>query len=485
VKHFSSRGRAAFLSLGASFVACSSGGSSTPPDAGVIVIEAGSHKHDSGGHDAAPDSKAEAGDHGAVSTTYPAFTVDMPSIVANQGTVLKSPVIVTVTWPAQDSNAATWEAMGDAIGSSTYWSATTAAYGVGSATSGSSNHVRMTEPLPSSMSYYALADVVSAALGVKADGGVPDAGSADAGDAGANPAWPAPTSAGGNVQTIYALFVPAGVSVVDPGSGMPLCTEGGLGYHDNVTLGSGAPVAYAVTLECSGQTVPDLEETVAHEYVEAATNPYPSTSSLGYVGFDADHLSWALYTGFNDELADACQNWAASYYQESSSFPYWVQRSWSNVHAAAGYDPCAPRAAVAYQGITLFPAQQSTVMVNLTDIGLSTMSTKGFTAQVGQTVTFQVGFYSDASTGPWTIGYDFPSMTQLFNTMGATVTNGAATVTIDKTSGQNGEKANISVTPTTAGPLGFQLMAITWDPPTGAAASMYLPRYAPVIISNK
>ena len=326
----------------------------------------------------------------------------------------------------------------------------------------------MTQPLPSTLSYtdlgtFVTAAVTAAASAATGDAGAHDAGSSDAAlldgghaDAGENPRWPAPIMAGGNAQTVYSLFIPASVTVTNPGSGVAFCIEGGLGWHDNVMLGS-TPVAYSVTLECSSQTVPDLEETVAHEYVEAATNPYPSTNTLAYVGFDPNHLSWDIYTGFADELADACQNWADSYYQEAAPFPYWVSRIWSNANATAGHDPCAPVPSGPYEGMTTFPSEEMTTTVNLTSIGLSKETTHAFLAKVGQTVTFHVGFYSDAKTaGPWTIGYDFPQTTALYDESGNPIANGAATVTIDRTSGENGEKAEVSVTPTSAGQLGFR-----------------------------
>jgi len=440
------------------------------------------------GHDSSPVDSGTDVDLGSLSTTYPAFTPDLPQIVANEGTVLASPVIVTITWPASDLDATTWEAMGDAIGSSSYWKSTTGPYGVGPATSGDVNHVHMTKALPASLSYTDLDNYVLAAVtATMVDAGsAPDAGTPDGGDdaSAPNPRWPAPTISAGNAQTVYSLFIPQSVSVTDPGSGASFCDEGGLGYHANVTIGSQS-FAYSVSLECAGQTLPDLEETVAHEYVEAVTNPYPNTMTIGYVGFDANHLSWDIYTGFNDELADGCQNWADSYYQESSAFPYWVQRTWSNTSGAAGHDPCVPVPTGAYEGLTLFPSQQTLATINLTSIGFSKETTRVFAAKVGQTVTFDVGFYSDAQTsGPWTISYDFPATTQLFDASGNPLGNGTATVTLDRTSGANGEKALVSVTPTMAGPLGFQVMAITWAPPTGAAAALYLPHYLPLLISN-
>ena len=394
--------------------------------------------------------------------------------------MLTSPVTVTITW-STDPNEATWESFGDAIGTSSYWGATTSEYGVGPAKSGASNHVRMVQPLPSKLSYTDLQNYITSQLqsAVNLDAGV-DAAS----DGGAqNPRWPAPTLDGqGNVQTIYTLYIPSTVDVTDPGSGMSFCQEGGLGYHDDVVV-DGRNTPYSVSLECTSQTLPQIEETAAHEAVEAVTNPYPSaTSDLGYVHFDSDHLAWDLFTGYNDELADACQNWQTSYYQETGSFAYWVQRSWSNHAALLGHDPCVPAPSGPYHGMTLVPSEESTVTVNLAVIGSGKVTSKGFPVTVGQPLTFHVGFFSDAPTSAWTIGYQFPSTLQLFDTNFQPVGNGAGTVSIDVTSGQNGDTATVTVTPTQKGPAGFQLMAITWDPPTSNA---FLPRYLPVLLVDQ
>jgi hypothetical protein len=492
-----SAGRCARAWLGsvgvAASVACGNSGSvGANPDAAVA----------DGSNAADGLTSGDALGNGAVSTTYPAFPVDLPHILSHQGTVLKTPVLVTVTWPSADQNAAVWEAFGDAIGSSSYWSATTAEYGVGIVTSGASNHVRMSVPLPAKLSYTDMQTYVATALGGAGsapdggalddgasatgavDGSMLEGGSADS-DATAldasSSAWPQPVVQAGNVQTIYSLVVPPTTAVTDPGSGVSFCDEQAYGYHDNVVVG-GDPVAYSVILECASQTLASDEETAAHEYVEAATNPYPSGTSLGYTGFDGNHYAWELFTGFNDELADACQNWEDSYVQEGASFPYWVQRIWSNERAAAGHDPCVPDLGTTYHGMTLFPSQESPVVVDLTSIGMTKVTTQGFAAKVGETVTFQVGFYSDGATAPWTISSEVPHTLLVFDAMGEPLQNGAAIVKIDKTSGQNGEKANVSITPVRAGGLGFQVVAITWDSP--AVSSGYAPHYLPLLISN-
>jgi hypothetical protein len=433
--------------------------------------------------DASAEASDDGGKNGAPSTTYPAFTVDMPQIVSNQNVVIANPTIVTVTWPASYTNSATWEAFDDAIGASDYWSGVSE-YGVGAATSAKADHVELTQSLPSSLGYYDLENFVILALGgtiTEADGGMMT-GTAD-------PAWPQPTATDGGVETstLYALYIPGNVSVTDPGSGMDFCTEGGLGYHDDVVV-NGKQVAFTVTLECSSQTLPDQEETAAHELVEAATNPFNAAINLeGWNGFDANHLGWTLYTGtLGNEIADACQAWQDSYYANTGSFPYSVQRYWSNIHAIAGHDPCVPVPTGAYYGMTLFPSQESSVSLDLSSAGIGTgpMTALAFKAPVGTPVTFQVGFYSDAAESPWTISYDVPTTDGLYDDMGNPLQNGTATVTIDKTTGQNGEKANVTVTSTKAGSLGFQVMSITWDAPTGPMASAFLPHYQPIVLAN-
>jgi hypothetical protein len=475
---------------------------------------AGPSNADSGSVDAEGDGEAGAPGADASGNVYPAFTVDAPQIEKNQGAVITNPVIVTVTWPG-DTNASTWEAFGDGIGTSRYWAATTAPYGVGPATSGPSSHVRMTQPLPASVSFYDLENFVIAAVqAAQSDGGAPDASSPDASSpdasspdasspdasspdasspdasspdaslpeaAAPNPSWPLPTLDGtGHSQTIYSLFIAPSTTETDPGSGTSLCDLGGYGYHDAVTVG-GTSLAFTVVLECASQTPADLEESVSHEDIEAATNPYvTSTTVTGYKGFDAMHAAWDIYTGYNDELADACENWVDSYYQESPPFPYWVQRSWSNTSALAGHDPCVPAPTGPYHGMTLFPSQESTVPVDQSSLGGPTSDTRAFKATLGQPLTFQVGYFSDGNAPPWTIAYDFPAA--LFNTVGLSMSNGRATVAIDKTSGQNGDQANVTVTVTAKGASGFHVMAITWDPPTSGP---YLPHYLPLLIVDE
>jgi hypothetical protein len=456
----------AFVAVAASsLLACGSTAASPGNDGGTPPTDAGREASD------APVGPAED----APLVKYPAFPVDYPQVLKNQGTILESPVIVTISW-SNDPSASTWETFGDGIGASTFWTTAAGQYGVGKATSGPANHVRMTVPLPATLGYEALLSLITNALQAGSDAGAPT-------DGGVNPPWPPLVlDASGNVQTIYSLFIPPSTAVTDPGTGLSFCDEGASGYHAEIDI-DGHAIPYAVNLNCPPASVDAVEETASHEYVEAATNPYVNSNG-GYIGFDPNHLAWDLYTAFADELADACQNWQDSYFQETGSFPYWVQSVWSNTGALAGHDPCVPSPAGPYHGMTLFPSQESMVDVNLATIGGMAATSRGFNVTVGTPLTFQVGYFSDGDTGgPWPISYIFPSTTQLFDTMGNPVTNGKATVSIDKTSGQNGDKANVTVTVTEKGEAGFHVMAITWDPP--ANPMLYQPHYIAVLLVDQ
>ncbi len=150
-------------------------GSGAMPDSGTRV-DSGTSIVDSG-------SSFVDADHGAPSTTYPAFMPDVGQVIKHSGSVVADPVIVTVTWSA-DPSAATYNAFGDGIGASTYWSDVNSEYGVGPATSGAANHVSITTALPTYFDDQDLDTFVDAHVGVD---------------------WPAQTA-----NTLYAIYLPPG-----------------------------------------------------------------------------------------------------------------------------------------------------------------------------------------------------------------------------------------------------------------------------------
>ena len=69
--------------------------------------------------------------------------------------------------------------------------------------------------------------------------------------------------------------------------------------------------------------------------------------------------------------------------------------------------------------------------------------------------------------------------TALNNGSGNNINNGTATVTLDKTSGVNGDIANVTVTPTAYSSLGVIFFYVRAVPPTGQVHG-----YLPVLISQ-
>jgi hypothetical protein len=363
-----------------------------------------------------------------VTATYPAFHPDIGLLANNGGDVLSSPQIVTITWPG-DANAASYEKFGDLIGPSEYWKTVVSEYGVGPATSGEKNHVRITTPLASSVDDNALTALLSAHLTSTAL---------------ATSKWPAPTA-----QSIYIMYLPDGTSL-DMGGGSDACSSGVGGYHDSTQI-DGKEIAYAIIPQCAN----DLDETTSsasHELAEAATDPHPQ-SSAGWTGFDDNHLSWEYFQQFQSENGDACEFYRDSFFRSTSSdLPFAVQRTWSNQSASAGHSPCVPAPAGAYFNVT--PLETEDVTVDLSNFGgASKQKTKGYHVAVGETRTIALGFYSDGPTDAWTISAEDGSPFSGGSTK-------RTDLSLDVTSGQNGQKAFLTVKVNTAGKSKGELVTI-------------------------
>jgi hypothetical protein len=135
--------------------------------------------------------------------------------------------------------------------------------------------------------------------------------------------------------------------------------------------------------------------------------------------------------------------------------------------------------------MTLFPSEEAEGMVNLAAIGAPPTKTRGFVVALGKPLTFHVGFFSDAPVPEWTISYDFPAETALFNaTTFSPIGNGSGTVAIAQPKGKNGDKTAVTVTVKKKGDAGFHVMAITWDPPPASQAS-YAPHYLPILLVDE
>jgi hypothetical protein len=79
--------------------------------------------------------------------------------------------------------------------------------------------------------------------------------------------------------------------------------------------------------------------------------------------------------------------------------------------------------------------------------GASHQAAEGYRAAVGETKTIQLGFYSDAPTAAWTItAREFdPFGTATAENTFPEAKDKTVSVSLDKTSGNNGDQANLTV----------------------------------------
>jgi hypothetical protein len=399
-----------------------------------------------GGSDAPATNPVSASDAGAteaapetapnpVSTTYPAFKPDMPQLQNNGGSVLKTPTVVTVTW-SSDANAAYYEAFGDGLSGSSYWKTIVGEYGVGDVVSGSANHVSLTTAPPTSWADSDIATWVAQ-----------QASSATSG-------FPAPTG-----ETIYVLYLPPGTSLQVSGAGTgggggDACMAGVGGYHQSATTSDGkTSFTYAVIPPCNftGAVKDDATFAASHEIGEAATDPFTDASSgspTGFWGVDDAHLVWDIYMALNVENGDMCEVYQDSALRstEKSLSGYALQRLWSNASAAAGHNPCVPVPSAPYFNVTPLDVKQSSVDLSKTSLAAygvtGTAVAEVIETPIGKPTTFTVGLYSDGPTDPWNISVKQGSSFR-------PVTSPNFTFATDISSGQNGQKATITVTANT------------------------------------
>jgi hypothetical protein len=143
---------------------------------------------------------------------------------------------------------------------------------------------------------------------------------------------------------------------------------------------------------------------------------------------------------FQTENGDMCEVYKdAAYRPTGDTLTETLQRQWSNASAKAGHNPCVPVPTGSYFNVVPLSPEDITVDTSAVG-GPSKQRTKGFHILQGETKSFSIGFNSDGATsGPWTIkaieGSAFnPGKTSHLS------------ISIDKTTGVNGEKAVVSVT---------------------------------------
>lgn len=288
----------------------------------------------------------------------------MPQAVPLGGPVLKRPLLVPISFVEDDVD--TIDQIEDFCASvlcTPYWRAIAKDYGVGMGSSATS--VRLTEKAWTKIDDSGIAKWLRAKLDAK------------------DPAFEPPTS-----DTLYAIYVPYSTTVTLQGR---TSCQGFGAYHNSTKLGNGQRVAYAVMPQCGG--IDELTYASSHEFIEAATDPYPNQGPT-YQLTDDGHLPWSLVAG--GEVADLCEfNEDAHFFPQG--FPWNVQRSWSNSEAFLGRDPCAPSSSTPY--IVAIPDQPD--VVHLYGNG---RAMKGIKLSPGDTTTVGLHMHAPVSTTPaWSV----------------------------------------------------------------------------------
>jgi hypothetical protein len=339
---------------------------------------------------------------------YPAPHPPLPKVIPVGGPVIAMPTLYAVTFPG-DALLSSIQSLISTIGGTAYWTANTSEYGVGPATAG--QPISLTEQAPAQIDDAQ----IQTWIGQKVTAGT----------------FPQP-----DANTLYVIFYPASTSITLFGTSS--CQQFG-GYHNEGQLANGQPFAYAILPRCSD--INELSAATSHELVEGVTDPHPQTNPA-YGQVDGDHVIWPVVLG-GQETGDMCAQFQSSFYRPAG-YNFVLQRCWSDMAAAASHDPCAPSlpGEVYYNAA---PVQNDNV--TLMFMGQPIL-TKGVHIPIGSTKTIEVDLFSDGpTTGPWTVD---ASDAAVFFGGG----NGVLSCSLDKTTGQNGDKLNLTITATAAGQFG-------------------------------
>jgi hypothetical protein len=410
------------LLAGAALAACGGGGATetgtttgTGGSGGGASTSSSSSSSTSSSSTTSSSGTAGAGgmlDNGMPSDKYPAPHPAAPQVVDYGGPVLHNPNFVPVFFANDD--AATVTALKDfdaKVGGSAYWAANTVEYFIAPATS--SAPIDLAEDAPTAIDDTAIQTWLADKLTN-------------------DPAFPMPDG-----KNLYILHYPVTTNITLQGSGS--CSAFG-GYHSNLSW-SGQDVAYAVIPRCpnfGNMSVLDATTaTESHEMLEAATDPYPM-SNPAYTIMDNNHLYWLRILG-GGETGDMCAQFESSYITPAD-VGYLVQRSWSNKAAGQSHDPCVP-APVGQAYFNAVPVLSDTITAKIQG---QSIPVKGVQIALNETKTIDVDLFSDGDTGG---AWDVEAIDA------ATLFGQPAhlDLSLDRTSGQNGEKLHLTITVNSTG----------------------------------
>lgn len=292
-------GSVVVLTLG---VLSQTGCGSSPDDAGEAATPDAASP-DAGG-DAAP--RADGGTKDAPSDApFEVAAHPVPSeMPAHRGVVLAHPKIVSIYF-ANDAvqKVDDIERFHGLLPGSDWWKAVTGGFGIGDVSHPA--HLVLAASAPDEMDDDG---VLAAIVDHIADGSLP---------------YP-------DADTLYAIFLPP-TTTLHSVAGDSCVNYGGFHTQGIASNGDGGSTrfAYAVLPQCQTDLT-DLTIAASHEYIEAATDPYPF-SAQGYT-FDQGE-PWSANLG---EVADVCNGYV------SLLGDFTVTRSWSLTAAREDRDPCQP-----------------------------------------------------------------------------------------------------------------------------------------------
>ncbi len=376
-----------------------------------VLVACSSNGNDPDASPPAPSPDA-AVDGDAVDAVADAFTSGAhaaePTIVNAGGTALATPKVLPILL-ANDPDAAEITKLFTEIAASSAWAAQTSEYGVGKLTV---LPPVTFAPSTSPISNQTLRTTIQSQT------------------TGASPAW-GPTDA----STIYFFVIPEGTSVTN-NTAHPSCTTFD-GFHSEVTSGS-VIAPYAVAVACPGYYAPQVTPlqqrtiAIARQLVNAVTNPKPEIQPAWFQS-DLNDIIWSWVTG--GEAGDMCLDFRPGFIAPSD-MTHTILAGWSNAAAAKGNNPCVP----AYGSEPFFdsvPVLSDTVTL------AGSFVTKGVQIPLATSKTISVQLYSVAPTsGPWTIDViDYETLI---------ASPPVLTLSLDKTTGQNGDTVNLTITPNAA-----------------------------------
>jgi hypothetical protein len=284
-----------------------------------------------------------------------------PAVTDHGGPVLAAPTLITVTFSgyAYDAEA---DAFDQWIATSDWLAQTGADYGVGKGSW--LKHVTLADAAPATLDY---ADVGPLLEPRFADATLPD---------------PATLT-----DALYLVHFPPSSMLTF--FGQPSCTPMGDlgGFHGEAVHGA-TRYAFAALPQCGTDAteLAGLEESSAHEMIEAATDPYPfSAPAWGLLDLTSP---WP--NACNGEVGDLCQLLAPIVVDG-----HHVPRIWSNSGAEAG-DPCVPAAAPPYFNASASPSE----VVKVAAGGSAQFEVKAWSTEPMPAWSLQTVAYGDFATTP-------------------------------------------------------------------------------------